>query len=149
MFFNYLKSSIELSAFTTKAITTKYNAMKIILDALFGNMKDFTFENRVFNAIIFVTVLQCIIATIWNITLGMPAYLINTIIVIGLICSVFYYYSRFKKRFNAFSYLVLACVLLSVVWFVNEGSKGATPFLFLTTSAGIICVSKKNRHLLF
>jgi serine phosphatase RsbU (regulator of sigma subunit) len=123
--------------------------MKKILDVLFGKMNEFTFENRVFNAIIFVTVLQCIIAVVWNITLGMPAYLIITIIVIGIICSIFYYYSRIKKKFNAFSYLILACILLSVVWFVNEGSKGATPFLFLTTSAGIICISKKNRHLLF
>jgi len=123
--------------------------MKKVLDFLFGKMSDFTFENRVFNAIIFVTVLQCIIAVIWNFTLGMPAFLTITISIIGFICSLFYYYSRLKKQFNAFSYLILACILLSVVWFLNEGSKGATPFLFLTTSAGIICISQKNRHLPF
>jgi len=123
--------------------------MKKILDLLFGKMSDFTFENRVFNAIIFVTVFQCIIAVIWNFSIGMPIYLTLTITVIGFICSIFYYYSRIKKKFNAFSYLILACILLSVVWFLNEGSKGATPFLFLTTSAGIICISQKNRHLPF
>jgi len=123
--------------------------MKRIFDILFGKLNDFSFENRVFNAIAFVTVLQIIITIFWNLSLGMPLYIIAVVSVIGLICSVYYYFSRFKKKFNAFTYLILACVLLSVVWFLNEGSKGATPFLFLTTSVGIICISEKKRHLLY
>ncbi len=116
---------------------------------LFGNTGDFSFENRVFNAIAFITVLQCVITFFWNLSLGMPIYIISTISVIGLICAVFYYYSRFRKKFNALSYLILACILLSVVWFLNEGSKGATSFSFLFTAVGIICISNKKHHFIF
>lgn len=121
--------------------------MKKLWNALFGNIHDFSFENRVYNAIIFVTVFQCITAAIYNISKGMPAYLTGVIIIIGLSCLLFYYYSRFQKKFNALHFVLLSSVLLSVVWFLNEGSQGATPFLFLTTSACVISISKKNRHL--
>jgi len=123
--------------------------MKKILDILFGKMTDFSFENRVYNAIIFVTVFQCISAAIYNFSKGMPIFLSVTILIIAIVCSGFYYFSRIKKIFNSFSYLILSCILLSIVWFLNEGSNGATTFLFLTNSAGIICISKKNRHLLY
>jgi len=123
--------------------------MKQIFDILFGRINDFTFENRVFNAIAFITLLQCIITFFWNLSLGMPDYIISTVSIIGLICAIFYYFSRFKKEFNAFSYLILACVLLSIVWFLNEGSRGATPFSFLFTAVGIICISPKKNHSLF
>ncbi len=123
--------------------------MKPIFEIFFGKHNDFSFENRVFNAIAFITVLQCVITFFWNLSLGMPIYIISTISVIGLICTVFYYYSRFRKKFNALSYLILACILLSVVWFLNEGSKGATSFSFLFTAVGIICISNKKHHFIF
>ncbi len=123
--------------------------MRRIFDILFGKHSDFSFENRVFNAIAFITLLQCVITFFWNLSLGMPSYIISTVSVIGLICAVFYYYSRFRKKFNALSYLILACVLLSVVWFLNEGSQGATSFSFLFTAVGIICISHKKHHLIF
>jgi len=123
--------------------------MNRFFDILFGKHNDFSFENRVFNAIAFITVLQCVITFFWNLSLGMPAYIISTVSAIGLICSVFYYYSRFRKKFNALSYLILACILLSVVWFLNEGSRGATSFSFLFTAVGIICISHKKHHFIF
>ncbi len=121
--------------------------MKRALDSIFGSMQHFTFENRVFNAIIFVTVFQCVTAAIYNISIGMPANLSLIIIFIGILCSLFYYFARFKKRFNALSFVLLSSILLSIVWFLNEGSRGATPFLFITSAAGIISISKKKWHL--
>lgn len=123
--------------------------MKIIVDSLFGNLSSFKFENRVYNAIIFITIFQCVIGAVWNITLKMPFLYTVVIIACGIICSVFYYYSRFKRKFSALAFVFLSCILLSVVWFLNEGSQGATPFLFITASAGVICISPKKRHLLY
>lgn len=121
--------------------------MKRVLDSIFGSMIDFSFENRVFNAIIFVTVFQCLTAAIYNISIGMPAYLNSIIIVIGILCSIFYYFARFKKRFNALSFVLLSSILLSIVWFLNEGSSGATPFLFITSAACTISITKKELHM--
>ena len=126
------------------------NKIISVWNKLLGSEALFSMENRLYN-------LVCIIAlTILFLLLGNGLILhlwqsaLITFIVL-LLQSVFYYYSRFKKRFNKSILLngAVSYVALIFNFFVNSGSYGPTLFVFFLTLNLLIAITPNKIHIVW
>jgi len=114
---------------------------------IFGNEEDFSMENRMFTigcfaifSVLFIFFIAYAALHVWLRTL---------IIFFVLVCeAVFYYYSRFKKKFRLSFIInaVISYIMLSLNYLINSGIDGPTVFLFFFTLHVLISATPKNLH---
>ncbi|HXS36028.1 MAG TPA: hypothetical protein VN721_04970 [Flavipsychrobacter sp.] len=101
---------------------------------LVGHPRNFTMENRAFNSVSIITLLLLIGLMPFNIFIHLYSL---TLVIISLIIiqSAFYYYSRFKKKFqiSIILYAIISYVALIVFFYLNSGINGPIIFTFFIT----------------
>jgi len=108
---------------------------KRIIDKIFikisGNIDDFSFEHRLFNATLFLTMVVGVISTFTNVIL----HLYNSAISTALISVISYFlYLKSKKSEHVILlvkfYILITSVWIIYLWFFNAGSFGPVGYTF-------------------
>jgi len=125
-----------------------WNKLLSLWHKLLGAEDDFSMENRLYNlvCIIIFILLVLLLANSIAIHLWQSAGIVIIVFVFQLI---FYYYARFKKKFNKsiLANAAVSYIALCLNFFVNAGSNGPTLFIFFLTFQLVISVTPKKQHL--
>ena len=127
-----------------------WNKIVSLWNKLIGSETFFSMENRLYNlvCVIAIAILLLLLGNNLLIHLWRSAFI--TLIVFALQI-VFYYYARFKKRFNK-SILLNAAVSYAALcfnFFVNSGSNGPTLFIFFLTFQLLIAITPNKMHVVW
>lgn len=128
-------------------MTNPWNKCLSIWNRLLGAEDSFSMENRLYNlvCIIVLIIVMLLLANSLLIHLWQSAIISMIVFVFQ---TVFYYYARFKKRFNK-SILVNAAVsyvALCLNFLVDGGSNGPTLFIFFLTFQLLIAITPGIMH---
>lgn len=122
-----------------------------ISDFIGGNVKDFPLEHRLFNILVFLTVILSFLGAFHNFVLGLSSLSVYPSVIAGLICSYLYYQARKRKIFHAGYVILLAAMaifIISIVFFNNSGSSGPIIILQLCIFNILILISSRKYQLL-
>jgi two-component system sensor histidine kinase/response regulator len=105
-----------------------------IWTSLVGRASEFSVQNRAFNAVSVLTLSILIVILPINTYLGLQK-VEQTVLVLIVLQSIFYYLSRFKKQYliSMTMYILVSYIALFINYFFNSGSLGPTLLLFLLT----------------
>ncbi|MEP6681986.1 MAG: PAS domain S-box protein [Parafilimonas sp.] len=115
-----------------------------------GSEESFSMENRLYNvvcvltiAILFIFLGNSLMLHLWQSAVIAAAVM--------LLQFVFFYFSRFKKRFNKSIILnaIVGYVALYFNFFVNSGSNGPTLFVFFLTFHLLIAITPNKMHIVW
>ena len=91
---------------------------------IIGDGDRFTVDNRLFNSLCIATISSCLVTFYWNNSIGIVPFL-NIIMGIFLIYySVLYYFSRFKRTFNSWYFVIPALIALSLSGLLLKALEG-------------------------
>lgn len=126
------------------------NKIVSLWNKLTGSEDTFSMENRLYNlvCVIALTILLLLLGNSILLHLWQSALII---FVVFILQTVFYYYARFKKRFNK-SILLNAAVSYAALilnFFVNSGSYGPTLFVFFLTFHLLISITPNKMHIVW
>lgn len=111
-----------------------------------GNSLDFEVEKRLFNIAVFVSFLVSILSLIINANLDMPEVL-QVIIAFGSIFLIYIYInSRILHQFFIWTYIIVALLILSGSWLLNEGPNGSINYLYVLTLFVFLSITNHNKH---
>lgn len=115
-----------------------------------GSISEFSFENRMVNAVCVVTFIMVFILTCFNVTMALLEEGFICMVILVLIVFV-YYLSRYQKKHKAalFIYAIASYVALCFVYYYNSGISGPTLFLFFLTFQVIATVTPKKQHIIW
>jgi len=127
-----------------------WNKIVSVWNKLIGSETFFSMENRLYNlvCIIAIAILLLLLGNNLLIHLWRSAFITLVVFVLQI---VFYYYARFKKRFNK-SILLNAAVSYAALcfnFFVNSGSNGPTLFIFFLTFQLLIAITPNKMHVVW
>ncbi|WP_042479624.1 hypothetical protein [Solitalea canadensis] len=113
-------------------------------NAISGESKRFSLENRIFNITCIVTILIAFGGIVLNV-INQIDYRLNIVIIIaecGLL--ILYYFSRFKQQFQStlITFLIICYISLGLGWFYNGGVDG--PVIYIITFFLIVFISIIN-----
>lgn len=117
---------------------------------LVGHHKKLSSNNRVLNAVLVISIGFLIPSTLVNLLTLLIAPLIINLVLITIVC-IIYYYSRFKKKYKAGLLVYAFCSYgaLATTFFYNAGINGPALFLFFLTFHLLIAISPKKQHLIW
>lgn len=116
------------------------------LRRLIGVRDEFSLENRVYNAASLISIVICLMALLWNSSIGIPMALNVLFGGLMIVYFVLYYIARFKKRFNSILFVIISCLGLSAIWFGTEGVHGSTPIIYILAIGVFVTLSKSKHH---
>ncbi|MBN2668932.1 MAG: SpoIIE family protein phosphatase [Bacteroidales bacterium] len=126
--------------------------MKKLFYYIVGNASDFDLIHRISNAVLILSVLFGVQATVGNIILGLPMLTIYGSIIMGFVLYFLYYLSRFKgKREFAITWaLVIALAFyIPIMWIGNAGSSGGMVYYLFMYGAFISSLLQSKKALYF
>ena len=114
---------------------------------LIGSEDSFSMENRLYNVVCVLTLAIVSIFLLNSLVLHLWQSAFIAVVVI-LLQFIFYYFARFKKRFNKSIILnaAVSYVALYFNFFVNSGSNGPTLFIFFLTFHLLISITPNKIH---
>ncbi len=113
-----------------------------------GSSEVFTVEERIYNIATFISLLVSLISILINVQLGMSTTL-NVIIGIGTVSLVYLYLSsRVLKKTYFWFYILIALLILSAAWFLNEGPQGSINYIYILAFVIFLSISDRKRHFL-
>ena len=127
-----------------------WNKVVFLWNKLIGYEDVSSMENRLYNlvCIIALTILFLLLGNSLIIHLWRSALITLVALILQ---TIFYYYARFKKRFNK-SILLNAAVSYAALcfnFFVNSGSNGPTLFIFFLTFQLLIAITPNKMHVVW
>jgi len=127
-----------------------WNKLLSLWHKLLGAEDDFSMENRLYNlvCIIIFILLVLLLANSIAIHLWQSAGIVIIVFVFQLI---FYYYARFKKKFNKsiLANAAVSYIALCLNFFVNAGSNGPTLFIFFLTFQLLVAITPNKMHVVW
>jgi len=126
--------------------------MKQFLNKIVGSAKVFGLRHRMANAILIISGLFGIQATIFNIILGLPLITIYGSAFFGAILFLLYYLSRYRDKMDMSINIALLLVILfytPIMWIGNAGSKGGAVYYIFLYGAFIISLIKGKKAWVF
>ncbi len=127
-----------------------WNKIASLWNKLIGSEDVFSMENRLYNLVCLIAfgilsllLINTLLIHLWQSTLITLAVFIAQ--------TIFYYYARFKQRFNK-SILLNAAVSYAALcfnFFVNSGSDGPTVFIFFLTFHLLIAITPNKMHVVW
>lgn len=113
-----------------------------------GRKDDLLIENKIFNIIAFFAAFTCISSFIVNLIVGFPVIFNIILLICGSIFSLFFYLSSFKKITKPLEIplQIIAILLLTVVWFFNQGIEGSGPFYFYLVAFAFIYSNSRKKY---
>jgi two-component system, sensor histidine kinase and response regulator len=117
---------------------------------LIGDSSEFSRQNRAFNSISILTLLILCILLPFNLSIGLQEVSI-AIVVLIVLQSIFYYFSRFQKRykFGTVAYIAASYLVLGVTFYYNSGSLGPIMLLFFLTFNLLVAFTPRRTHYLW
>lgn len=115
-----------------------------------GSIGEFSFENRMVNAVCVVTFIMVFILACFNVAMALLEEGFICMVILALIVFV-YYLSRYQKKHRTalLIYAIASYVALGFVYYYNSGISGPTLFLFFLTFQVIATVTPKKQHLIW
>jgi PAS domain S-box-containing protein len=127
-----------------------WNKIVFLWNKLIGFKDAFSMENRLYNlvCIIALAILFLLLGNNLIIHLWLSALITSIVLILQI---TFYYYARFKKRFNKSILLnaAVSYVALCFNFFVNSGSNGPTLFIFFLTFHLLIAITPNKMHVVW
>ncbi len=126
--------------------------MKHLFSYLIGNSSEISLTHRISNAILLLSVLFGVQATVGNIMLGLPIISIYASILAGLLLLLLYYISRFKNKRELAVILALSINLIfyvPVMWIGNGGSNGGMVYYSFLYAGFIMSVLDGKKSFFF
>jgi len=104
-----------------------------IAKKILGSEDEFTIEQRCVIGIGFFTSLAMYASMVLNFFIKLPWQMVLCVLFFGFFCTVFYYHTRFKKRFKFSFWIILSSGSLFFVfgWFFNGGISGPSIIIVL------------------
>lgn len=117
-----------------------------ILEQIGGSRYKFTLENRIFNLACMVISILAGVATIINFILDVHVALTLLTVLSCIIFSIFFYFTRYKGRFNELylPFLFLINIFAGILWFLNAGTKGPIGFGYMLLVIISVIISKRR-----
>jgi signal transduction histidine kinase len=114
---------------------------------LVGNPAEFSLENRLYNAVSLITLLELFFLIPFNLVIGL-SYVSLMVAAVCLLQLYFFYLSRYKKKFYAASiiYCFIAYGFLITNYFINSGINGPTILGFVMTFVLFIAITPSRWH---
>ena len=127
-----------------------WNKIVSVWNKLIGSEPFFSMENRLYNLVCVIAIVILLLLLGNNLVLHLwrSAFISLGVFVLQI---VFYYYARFKKRFNKSILLnaAVSYVALCFNFFVNSGSNGPTLFIFFLTFHLLIAITPNKMHVVW
>jgi PAS domain-containing protein len=127
-----------------------WNKIVSAWNKLIGSETFFSMENRLYNLVCVIAIVILLLLLGNNLVLHLwrSAFIALMVFVLQI---VFYYYARFKKRFNKSILLnaAVSYVALCLNFFVNSGSNGPTLFIFFLTFHLLIAITPNKMHVVW
>jgi len=104
-----------------------------IFKKILGGEDEFTIEQRCIIGIGFFTSLGMYASMLLNIFVNLPWQIVLGVLLFGIFCTVFYYHTRFKKRFKFSFWMILSSgsFFFTFAWFFNGGIAGPSIIIIL------------------
>ncbi|MCK7556732.1 hypothetical protein MKQ70_17580 [Chitinophaga sedimenti] len=117
---------------------------------LIGDSSEFSRQNRAFNSISILTLLILCILLPFNLAIGLREVSVAIMVLLLLQC-IFYYCSRFQKRykFGTVAYIAASYPVLGVTFYYNSGSLGPIMLLFFLTFNLLVAFTPRRTHYLW
>jgi len=122
--------------------------MKRFFSDIVGNTQRFTLRHRMANAILIISALFGVQATIANIFLGLPTVTIYGSAIFGIILFILYFLARFKNKMEiSISIALLLAIFFytPIMWIGNAGSDGGAVYYIFLYGAFIISLIKGKK----
>jgi serine phosphatase RsbU (regulator of sigma subunit) len=122
--------------------------MKEFFSYIIGGAQKFSLRYRMANAILIISALFGVQATIANILLELPIITVYGSAIFGIILFILYYFSRFKNKMEiAVSIALLLAIFFytPVMWIGNAGSNGGAVYYIFLYGAFIISLIKGKK----
>ena len=109
---------------------TKFNKIKITINYIFFDYREFSLENRLLISAIIIGIFISLLGSVVSIIISSS----TTVIIISLsllfMLILFYYFVRIKKKFNLFVFpiIVFSIIGISIIWIFDGGINGANLF---------------------
>lgn len=113
-----------------------------------GSEDEFTIEQRCIIGIYFFTSLAFYASVVLNFMIKLPWQMVIGSLFFGWLCNIFYYHSRFKKRFKFSFWIILLSgnLFLTFAWFFNGGISGPSIIIALIIIFLLNLISTKNQR---
>lgn len=117
-----------------------------IVEQIGGSRYKFTLENRIFNIACLALSILASVATIINLILTVHIALISLTFVSSIIFAVFFYFTRYRGRFNELylPFLFLINIIAGILWFLNAGTKGPIAFGYMLLVVISVIIGKRR-----
>jgi signal transduction histidine kinase len=113
--------------------------LKRLSQKLFGTPEEIGFDNYLVLVLCFLTALLGFLGTLVNIFLHLSWGLVLSTLIPTFIFLPVYFYSRIKRKF----------IITNIQWFINYGSSGPIPYLFVVLECFIIIFFTKRQRFFF
>ncbi len=126
--------------------------MKKLFYNIVGNAQDFSLIHRISNAVLFLSVLFGVQATIGNIMLGLPDLSIYGSILMGFVLLGLYYLSRVKQQQElavTWALIITVIFYIPIMWIGNAGSHGGMVYYMFLYGAFNASLLKKQKMIIF
>lgn len=118
---------------------------------LCGSQEEFILEHRLFNLMLFLTILMAIWGAGYDILLDLPFYTVYPLLAATVVGMVIYWFSRFRGIYTEamiYPMVLMATAIGTVFFFLNSGSAG--PMILLVLSVyHIFIVLANGKHQYF
>ena len=113
-----------------------------------GDPQTTLLEDRFYNISTLFAAITIFIGFATSIIFDFPLIIIIVTCLVGLICSVFYYLGRFRKKNKSYkkSFLLIIIISISIIWFYNEGINGSTTFFFFLAMIGFMFMFTRGQY---
>jgi len=122
--------------------------MKKFFSYIIGSAQDFSLRYRMANAILIISSLFGLQATIANLLLGLPIITVYGSSFFGIVLFILYYFSRFKGKMEiAIDIALLLAIFFytPIMWIGNSGSNGGAVYYIFLYTAFIISLVKGKK----
>ncbi len=125
------------------------NKINLILTHLLGTELSSTLEDRIYKAGCLIGISLSFISLAWNNFIGLSSFLniISTVILFFYV--TLYLLAQFRGLIYKFLAYIITLLLLSLIWFASEGSKGSAPILFFVVIVLFLLIAKTRFHFLY
>lgn len=116
-------------------------------DIINGSYEEFKLEHRIFNMMLFFSIILCFQSSIFNHTLELNYMAVISPFLCGIILIFSYYLSRVKKYYTLpviTSFAALLYIFLPILWISNGGINGGTVYyiFIFATMIGIVSLRR-------
>jgi adenylate cyclase len=123
------------------------------IDKIIGKSGLFTFEHRLFNSLMFISIIIFLTSFIINfiVLFSKTNYITLLMLLVFTVLSyIIYYLSRFKNKMYALPMILISLLLLNYLWIIEGGSKGSISinYIFLIIFSTLL-LSKIQKYFVF